>query len=179
MLMLDELVSRWYRWPTPAAVDAIPPVWSDLHALYRVVRRVKPEIVVELGSGVSTSVIASALSKNGRGHVTNYDGEHHWSNEASWMVNRSSLDSWATCLVVPIIETTVDGRPAYEYVIPECPSPIDLLFIDGPPLIHAQITKAPPARVVVVDGRSQTVAMLANLRRQSPMMFGHDLAVFE
>lgn len=44
--------------------DAIPPEPADLWYLYRLVRRTKPRMILEFGSGCSTVLLAQALFDN-------------------------------------------------------------------------------------------------------------------
>lgn len=117
-----------------------------LQFLYRLVRRQKPQLVVECGSGLSTLVMAEALRKNGSGRLVSL--EHHPSHYAKTrrLLAEHGLES---DLRLAIIQ---DGWYHRDLVPAE---PIDLLFIDGPPGAAARYPAFPAlqgqSRVVVLD----------------------------
>lgn len=57
---------------------ATPPEYADLWYLYRMVRRRRPSVIWEFGSGNSTVALASALADNGAGHLFSMDTDATW-----------------------------------------------------------------------------------------------------
>jgi predicted O-methyltransferase YrrM len=91
--------------------------------------------VVELGSGVSTVVLARLMRERG-GRLTSVEHDPDWAR-----VVRSQLEREELTNVVELIEGPLephplapDGAPWYpEAAVAELPNPIDLLLVDGPP----------------------------------------------
>jgi cephalosporin hydroxylase len=53
--------------------QAYQPDWADLLNIYEMVRKKKPLVIVEFGSGCSTVMFARALADNGSGHLYSID----------------------------------------------------------------------------------------------------------
>lgn len=95
---------------------------------------VKPQTVVECGSGVSTIALARCLQKNGMGHV--YSLEHEPTFAASTRANlaKHGLSDWGTVIDAPLVEHEIDGKIWHWYETENLPnSVIDMIFVDGPP----------------------------------------------
>ena len=161
---------------------ALAPDWDDLQFLWKFCVSRKIRTVVEYGSGCSTAVFAHALQTIAEnGFCWSVESSPQWSKETMAML----LSNWhhRVHIVIadaPVVE--VMGRKAYEYqwyppIVP------DLIYIDGPELIHADVTINPvecPAQFVIVDGRSKTV----DFYRQTLCPFyrleqNHDRSIFE
>ncbi|MGQ9563571.1 MAG: class I SAM-dependent methyltransferase [Thermogutta sp.] len=58
---------------------------DDANALYRVVRKLQPEVCVEIGMayGISTLTILTGLAHNGRGRLISIDRYYHWDSGLS------------------------------------------------------------------------------------------------
>lgn len=109
--------------------------------LYNHVLENKPNLVVEVGSGVSTLVIASALKKIGTGQLVSLDHDEQFACQTESNLKRHKLDDivkvvhakladWTAPKATPLGETWkwYDVPPA---IVP--PEAIDLLVVDGPP----------------------------------------------
>ncbi|MDX1439919.1 MAG: class I SAM-dependent methyltransferase [Rubricoccaceae bacterium] len=102
---------------------AASPAWGRF--LFRLVRSLKPERVLELGTnlGVSALHISVALELNQKGRLVTIEGDPSLSEIASSNLSRLPGDSRATVLT---------GR--FQDVLPTCleqQGPFDLVFIDG------------------------------------------------
>jgi predicted O-methyltransferase YrrM len=102
--------------------------------LVRIVDRTAAETVVELGSGVSTIVVARRMQQAGRGHITALEHLPEYASVTRAEIVAQGLQDFATVLDAPLVDTDIDGRswPWYE-IGPDVPMQIDALFIDGPP----------------------------------------------
>ena len=69
--------------------EAISPTYDDLWALYRQVRKQKPGLVLEYGSGCSTVIMARALADNGSGHLLTVDAQAEWLEHTRKMIPSS------------------------------------------------------------------------------------------
>lgn len=149
--------------------DALPTGWNKLYFIYRMVRRLKPEVVVEYGAGNSTLAFAQALRDNGRGHLYSFDQSEYWLDVA-WRM----LPSWArevsTLCFAPVEITEHNGQRVFVHQATSFPNRVDLWYLDSPPLQKPTITVAidpivhedeiPVGGVLLVDGRWDNVRYL-------------------
>lgn len=109
----------------PDAAQAKWPIGSifanEGERLYRLVRKHKPKVVVEVGTmwGCGSSHIALALKHNGFGHLYTIDNKQQLGDETGSMIPKA-LGSWVTLIA--------DNALAYEWPKDK---PIDFLFEDG------------------------------------------------
>jgi hypothetical protein len=139
--------------------DAIRPVWADLWHLYRVVRRERPRIVLELGSGCSTVIVGEALRRNGAGRLYSLETDVQWFAATARLLGGLPVEL-CNAVAQPIERY---GLLGFEHR-PMPVSGADLLYVDGPALTpERQITFDPldvAWRVMVIDGRLATVEFL-------------------
>jgi Methyltransferase domain len=158
---------------------AIPPVWGDLWYLYRLVRRQRPGVILEFGSGCSTIVMASALRRNRSGVLYSLEADPYW-HRVLLETTPSGLRDRLVISLCPLDEVSVHGVLAFRHrsvpdVVP------DLLYLDGPALTpERQVAVDPlaledrlrPGFTMVVDGRLDNVAFLQrHLRRSYSVRF--------
>src|SRR5262245_16857483 len=70
---------------TPAGIghtmlDPLPPQWNHLWTLYELIRRKRPDLVLEYGSGYSTVAMAKALKDNGTGRLISLETSAEWAS---------------------------------------------------------------------------------------------------
>lgn len=104
--------------------------------LYRLVRALRPSLVVECGSGVSTVVVAAALASLQHGSLVSLEHDEWNANRTrSWLVERG-LEEHADVLLAPLGEHTELSPPQLWYThswLDQSPEEIDLLIVAGPP----------------------------------------------
>lgn len=130
----------------------------------------RPEVLLELGSGVSTLVTAVALRKNGKGHLHSVEHQVEHLKRTNAMLRYHGLDKFVTLLHAPLVSWRPDkptslGDHWQWYDIPESIGslgPIVMLVVDGPPgptgpharypaLPHFRAQLAPDAVVFMDD----------------------------
>jgi len=106
-----------------------------LGEVLRAVSERRPQRVVELGSGLSTLVIAAALRANGAGRLVSIDAEADYAASTREQLERQALTAWAEVRVAALKEMQFEGitRPWYDIAVLGDLAAIDLLLIDGPP----------------------------------------------
>jgi predicted O-methyltransferase YrrM len=106
-----------------------------LGELMRVIASRRPQCVVELGSGVSTLVIAAALRSNGSGRLISIDADEDYAAQTRDQLLRQALSDWVELRVAALTEMKCEGiaRPWYDTRVLADLNQVDLLFIDGPP----------------------------------------------
>lgn len=146
---------------------ALRPDYADLWFLYGLVRKHRPRVVLEFGSGCSTVVIAQALADNGGGHITSVDAEKTWAEVTSSTVPEE-LRAYCDVVYSPVVEEEFAGIPVFRHTdVPELRP--DFLYLDGPtlnPRVQAAVDpvvmedRFQDGFVMVVDGRWANVAFL-------------------
>lgn len=101
------------------------------------VRKQKPRLIVELGSGVSTVIASYCLQQQGGGRVISFEHEARFAKVSADDVADHGLSEWAEVRHVPLVETTVNGEARRWYDRSKFDDlevgEIDLLTVDGPP----------------------------------------------
>lgn len=116
--------------------DALPNLGSwkaDAFFLHRIVdeiERIRPAVVVELGSGASSLVIARALAMHGGGRLTSFDQHRAFVDAMGGWLDEYGLT--ADFHHAPLRSRSAHW-PGLWYALPHVPPSIDLLVIDGPP----------------------------------------------
>lgn len=90
----------------------------------------KPDVVVELGAGATSLVVARALQMNGKGALLSFDQHRQFAEATQEWLRDNGLDgqiSHAPLGAAPA------GWPGRWYELGPLPDKIDLLVIDGPP----------------------------------------------
>lgn len=103
--------------------------------LVRIIERMRPSTVVELGSGSSTIVVAAALARNGHGRLLSLDHDDEWMRRTVWQLETNGLAAVADVVHAPLTPIILQGDeyPWYDLsVVGGLPS-IDMLIVDGPP----------------------------------------------
>tara|TARA_R110000824_G_scaffold37555_1_gene115573 strand:+ start:455 stop:1252 length:798 start_codon:yes stop_codon:yes gene_type:complete len=106
---------------------------ADTYLLHRIVDEIealRPQHVVELGSGATSLVIAKALSQNGGGCLHSYDQHEPFLAEMRGWLAEHDLAAEFRHAPLNLRDT---AWPGLWYDLHDIPPTIDLLIIDGPP----------------------------------------------
>jgi len=107
--------------------------YVDYLALYNHVRKYKPQYVLELGTGVSTVVLAYALRENGGGKVVSME-DHEYYLDSAKKIFPSELSGFVEFHLSPSVEKTRDFFRGGGYQnIPK--RDYEFVFVDGPNLL--------------------------------------------
>ncbi len=142
-----------------------------LVALWHIIREKRPARVLELGSGLSTLVMASALERNHEsGEIVSLESHPHFSDLTRGQLAEHGLEGRARVLDAPLQKQRVADRQGLWYTLSslEGLADVELLFVDGPGnrervmalfLLHGSL--AATADIVVDDiDRPETRRML-------------------
>lgn len=142
------------------------------------VLRARPQVVVELGAGLSTAVLARALERAGAGQLWTVHHDPNFLDEARELVAGLGLGARVTAIEAALGEYA-DGL-WYEGLTGQLPNPIDFLFIDGPPHHAGRFPRHPagpelfgrmaPGGVIVLDDgkRQKEIKTLARWASEYP-----------
>ena len=128
-----------------------------LSELVRIVDQHKPSLVLELGSGVSTVVLAARL--RGEGRVVSLDHEREYAQQTRDQLVYHDLE--ATVIDAPLAPVQIAGRAWEWYSLPDGLTGVDMLVVDGPPGHTGPLARYPalpllrpllsPGAVICVD----------------------------
>lgn len=132
---------------------ALPPTrgWAASPDLllwcWRHVRAVRPETVVECGSGVSTLVLAAACRSNGVGRVVALEHDERYVGTTRALLAEHDLEGWAEVRHAPLERVHGQERPWYRLDrLPD--APFDLVLVDGPPGNQDPLARLPATEVL-------------------------------
>ena len=96
--------------------DAIRPNYEDLWFLYRLIRRHRPQTVLEFGSGCTTVVMAYALRDNESGHLYSVESDPRWCSVTVDMLP-PELVSRVSLSVSPVEDFAQSGQRLCRHMI--------------------------------------------------------------
>ena len=125
-----------------ATAGDIPTYWTEhsitpetLTLIQQLIASLGARRVLELGSGLSTLLIANAFRRAGAGRVLSFDDDERWATQTSDTLTREGLGAFAEVRVAPLVEVTAGGRraPWYDLAGLGTDERFDLVVVDGPP----------------------------------------------
>ena len=124
--------------------------WEAAALLVSELLRLKPGLVVELGAGVSTVLVAEALRRNGRGRLVTIEHDAYWAGYAREELVRRGLEGWAEVRHAPLEPLRLDAgeQPWYALAALQDLEAIGLLIVDGPPRRIAPLARYPALPVL-------------------------------
>lgn len=161
VLAVLALGRRWYRQviarieaqsvhlrsTISATVDAgdMQIYWSE-HAItpetLTVIRHLMDSLdlrsVLELGSGISTLLLANDFRRRGSGHIMTIDDDKRWAEQTKLRIERYKLNDFAEVRVAPLVAIDTPGRLGKWYDLSTLSEGMrfDLILVDGPPAWH-------------------------------------------
>ncbi len=149
----------------------LPPMreWASspdlVSAILARIKARKPELVLELGSGVSTLVAAYALRAQGTGRLIALEHDQQVAASTTRRLAEHQLSTVATVAHAPLEPADVHGRQQLWYNQEPLRDlgDIDLLIVDGPPGVDGELARypalpllmdrlSPDAEIIVDDG---------------------------
>ncbi len=105
--------------------------------LFHLVRRHRPKLVLELGSGSSTVLFAAALRANGAGRVVSVEHDALHARHTANLLEQAGLSDRVELVLAPLVDLKLDDRAFQWYDLEPrlgtLTEKIDLVFVDGPP----------------------------------------------
>ena len=116
-----------------------------LHFLANEIFRLRPQLIIEVGSGTSTLVAAYCLKKIGSGKIVSLDHLQKYADITRQTVLSHQLQNFAEVLYAPLKDYEIDGavHPWYDHSSLDQYDSIDLLIVDGPPMNVAARARYP------------------------------------
>jgi predicted O-methyltransferase YrrM len=173
----------------------VPPMrgWAvspdALNLLVQELMAVRPRLVVECGSGISTLWLGLTITKLGLDtRVVALDHDAEYVGKTNRMLAQHGVDDVATARHAPLtdVSTGAGSQPWYDPAATEDLDGIGLLFVDGPPKSVADLARLPalpvlwerlaPQASIVLDDmiRQEEQDIVALWRQQHPELTAED-----
>ena len=162
--------------------------------LFHLVRRRKPGLILELGSGSSTFLFAAALKANGSGRLISVEHESDHAERTTQFLDQAGLLEWVELVTAPLVEQQIGERSFAWYelapLLARLKDDIDLLFVDGPQGKKQSLSRYPalpvlaphlaPQAIVFVDdgGREDETRMIELWRELDDVAFASETLSF-
>ena len=143
-------------------IQGIKVQYADWWFMYNFIKKRKPSLVFEFGSGITSFIIAHAMKENGMGHCYSFESEEYWAKENSRFMP-ADLKKYCEIRHSPVVVTEYNGIPVFKYTdIPKLKP--DFVYLDGPALNeNVKVTVNPldlDFSYLVIDGRYDNMMFL-------------------
>lgn len=155
--------------------------------LFHLIRRYRPKLVMELGSGSSTVLLAAAVRANGSGRVVTVEHDPTHGRQTRLLLDQAELSPWVELVPAPLVPHRLGAETFSWYDLSErlagLTEKIDFLFVDGPPGKTQSLSRYPalpilaphlsPRAVVFVDdgGREDETRMVERWGEMDSLAF--------
>jgi predicted O-methyltransferase YrrM len=134
-----------------------------LRLVYKQIRKQKPGLVVELGSGSSTIIGGYALQQNGAGRIVSFDHLEGYADESRRAVSFHDLDDRCRVITSSLTNYSLDDGSWKWYNLknfnPE--ESIALVIVDGPPSGLQKLSRY-PALPLLADWLAEEVTFIVD-----------------
>lgn len=120
--------------------------------LVRAVQAESADIVLELGSGVSTLLVAYSLEQQGRGMIYSFESERIYADHTRALLKAHALTHRVELVHAPLDALGINGWNGRWFqqtafgVVPD--NSVDLLLVDGPPKATGPLARYPAVPVL-------------------------------
>lgn len=129
--------------------------------------------IIECGSGISTVLLAQALSQIGMGTVVALEHDQEYADRTTRFLRERGLEKWATVVYAPLKEFTYGDEQWQWYdreLVPE--GHYDLAVIDGPPSAIGPQSRFPALPVLYESLLPGAMVILDDFDRDSEQTAG-------
>ena len=122
----------------------------------------KPQQIVEVGCGVSTIILGYTLKLLGSGKIFSFEHDRKYADKMRDNIINHGLKDFITILDAPLIEHNISEQTWlwYDVNLLDITSPIDLLFIDGPPRKIQELSRYPALTLLQSKLSEYTIIIL-------------------
>ena len=133
------------------------------------VQLVKPKIIVEAGSGVSTIISGYSLQKFSSGQVISLDHDQNFGNKTKNELVKHGLQDIGRVQYAPLVNHDIDGQDWIWYDLSNFDKSIkiDLLSIDGPPVKTQPLSRYPALPLLYEYLSEKAIIILDDAARDS------------
>jgi|AntRauTorckE6833_2_1112554.scaffolds.fasta_scaffold09490_2 predicted O-methyltransferase YrrM len=133
------------------------------------IQLLKPDFILEAGSGVTTLVSGYTLKKNNKGKILSLDHDEFYGNKTNQQLQKHGLSNLASVVFAPIKEHQLEGKSWKWYSTDNVSTQqkIDLLIVDGPPVKTQQNARYPALPLFYDRLSEKAVVILDDAGRDS------------
>ncbi|MFO0913193.1 MAG: class I SAM-dependent methyltransferase [Pirellulales bacterium] len=141
---LEEIAPR-FPLPPMRVVGAWTATPDLARVLARLIHQQHPQVVVELGSGVSSLVCGYCVERNGAGHVYSLDHDRQFAQQTRDTLVQHQLQKIVDVIDGPLVTHQLNGKSWRWYDLTGLKDvrSIDLLIVDGPPVTVGHLARYP------------------------------------
>lgn len=132
--------------------------------LLEIIFKNKPNVIVELGSGLSTVVIGSALKKVNNGRLISFDHDERFLKNTKANVKLNKVGDFVSLNYTPLVQYN-NGYKWYDLTNVSIESKIDLLIVDGPPRIIQKNARFPALPLLLEQLSNECIIVLDDANR--------------
>ena len=137
--------------------------------LYHLIRRHRPKLILELGSGSSTVLLAASARANGAGRVITIEHDPDYRDRTAQFLRQTELSDWVDLIEAPLVEQRFGALALQWYnlapLLRTLSDRIDLLFVDGPPGKLQALSRYPALPVLASHLSAQALILVDDGRR--------------
>jgi predicted O-methyltransferase YrrM len=141
--------------------------------LYHLIRRHRPKLILELGSGSSTVLLAASARANGLGRVISIEHDPTYRDRTAQFLRQTELSDWVDLIEAPLVEQRFGDLSLHWYylapLLRTLSERIDLLFVDGPPGKIQALSRYPAIPVLAPHLSPQGLILVDDGRRDDEM----------
>ena len=159
--ILESRLNLEHPLPTTRGYRGSP---DFLLQVYEQIFELRPKVVVEASSGLSTIVCAAAIKNSGcGGRVYSMEHEHEYASGTRELLERYGLNRIADVFHTPLTEHKIKSSSFrwYDFAQANLPNEIDLIIVDGPPK-HTQKHARYPAAPLLIERLNKGGAILVD-----------------
>ncbi len=139
-----------------------------LCTIRQLIHEERPQRVLELGSGLSTLVMAYALADNRQGEIFALEDQASYAAQTRHLLAEHLLTEHAHVLDAPLRQWEVNGRQRQWYCLSNLPvdDPFDFILVDGPAGYLAPMIRYPALPLLHSHFAENAIILLDDVRRQ-------------
>jgi predicted O-methyltransferase YrrM len=129
---------------------------------------IRPNVVVECGSGTSTLLAGYVLKDLGHGEIYSLEHDREYADASQKNLEAHELSDKARVLYAPLREVSLQGKTWlwYQNPLPEEMRPIDLLIVDGPPRNVQKMARYPAVPILYRQLSRSAIIILDDTKRE-------------
>jgi len=132
------------------------------------IKKEKPNLILELGSGLSTVIIAMILKKIGHGKLVSVEHDKKYLDKTREYLEIHGLSQLVKLIHAPLKEIHVGGRKFLWYTPESFKSvrDIDMLIVDGPPGNTCKLARFPAMPVLYEKLSKNAIVVIDDMVRK-------------
>jgi predicted O-methyltransferase YrrM len=143
-----------------------------VHATLALIYEQQPQVIAEVGCGVSTLLSAYCLEQIGSGHIISLEGDRTYAQQCRQQLAQHQLQHRVTVVDAPLTSVQLEGQSwlwydpnAFKEQLAALP-PIDLLVVDGPQRHYGPQVRYPALPVLLSYLSDRAVIILDDADRE-------------